>query len=71
MDLSVNELKVNPSLEFGLAGPQNEPSLLNRRRSSVQEAIISLSHEIQRVPDLVVTQTKKVQDTYAMKLPKI
>ena len=49
-------LRVNPSLEFGLDTHHNQ----NRRRSSVQEVIISLGHEIQRVPDLVVTEAKKV-----------
>ena len=52
----MTNLKVNPSLEFGLDTQHNN----NRRRSSVQEAIVSLGHEIQRVPDLVITEAKKV-----------
>ena len=52
----MNSLRVNPSLEFGLDTQHNN----NRRRSSVQEVFVSLGHEIQRVPDLVVTEAKKV-----------
>ena len=52
----MSSLRVNPSLEFGLDTQPNN----NRRRSSLQEAIFSLGHEIQRVPDLVVNEAKKV-----------
>ena len=49
-------LRVEPSLEFGL----DTERLSQRRRSSVQEVILTLGHEIQRVPDLVVNEAKKV-----------
>ena len=52
----MSSLRVNPSLEFGLDTQPNN----NRRRSSLQEVIFSLGHEIQRVPDLVVNEAKKV-----------
>ena len=49
-------LRVEPSLEFGLDTEQYN----QRRRSSVQDVILTLGHEIQRVPDLVVNEAKKV-----------
>jgi hypothetical protein len=52
----LGELKVEPSLEFGLDTPHHN----QRRRSSVQEVILTLGHEIQRVPDLVVSEAIKV-----------
>ena len=52
-------LRVEPSLEFGLDTEQHN----QRRRSSVQDVILTLGHEIQRVPDLVVNEAKKVLTT--------
>ena len=52
-------LRVEPSLEFGLDTERHS----QRRRSSVQEVILTLGHEIQRVPDLVVHEAKKVLTT--------
>ena len=49
-------LRVEPSLEFGLDTERHS----QRRRSSVQDVIFTLGHEIQRVPDLVVNEAKKV-----------
>ena len=49
-------LRIEPSLEFGLDTERHS----QRRRSSVQEVILTLGHEIQRVPDLVVNEAKKV-----------
>ena len=49
-------MRVEPSLEFGLDTERHS----QRRRSSVQEVILTLGHEIQRVPDLVVNEAKKV-----------
>ena len=49
-------LRVEPSLEFGLDTERHS----QRRRSSVQDVILTLGHEIQRVPDLVVNEAKKV-----------
>ena len=59
-----NNLIVNPSLEFGLDTHHLQDGEVSnkRRRSSVQEVIVSLGHEIQRVPDLVVSQTIKVRN---------
>ena len=49
-------LRVEPSLEFGLDTERHSQG----RRSSVQDVIFTLGHEIQRVPDLVVNEAKKV-----------
>ena len=54
---------VDPSLEFGLeTSNHNENNNDNhgKRRSSVSGVILNLGHEIQRVPDLVVNEAKKV-----------
>ena len=51
-------LRVDLSLEFGLDTEYHNNN--HRRRSSVQEVILTLGNEIQRVPDLVVTGAKKV-----------
>ena len=56
----LGHLNVEPSLEFGLETSQHN----KERRSSVQEVILTLGHEIQRVPDLVVTEAKKVSILY-------
>ena len=57
-------MRVEPSLEFGLDTERHS----QRRRSSVQEVILTLGHEIQRVPDLVVNEAKKVVFNYIKKL---
>ena len=53
---------VDPSLEFGLeiSHHNNNDDNHGRRRSSVSGVILNLGHEIQRVPDLVVNEAKKV-----------
>lgn len=51
---------VEPSLEFGLDTSYQNNNNHGRRRSSVSGVILNLGHEIQRVPDLVVNEAKKV-----------
>ena len=54
---------VDPSLEFGLETSnhnENDNDNHGKRRSSVSGVILNLGHEIQRVPDLVVNEAKKV-----------